>query len=107
EASARELGAEEEVLDDVEVRCEREVLEDARDAVLACDRGARERHGPPADGDLARVGTLGARDDADAGRLACPRVADHGTDLGAAQLEVDAVERPGGAVALRDPSQAR
>ena len=101
-ACRRHLGAEEEVAPDLHERHDGEVLVDGRDAVVERLPRRAEVHLLAVDLQRALVVRVQAGDDLDQGRLAGAVVAEHAGDLAGVDRQVDALERPDGAVDLAD-----
>ena len=100
EARAHGLTTEEQIRDDVAVRCEREILEHDLDAPLA--GGERVTQGDPLapDVDLPCIGSDRPAQHLHQGRLAGTVVADDGRDLTGPDLDVHVVDRRDRPVAL-------
>ena len=92
-----------DVLDDREVRAERELLEDAAQTRGAHAGDARLRHRRAVDAQLSRIGRDPAVEQADQGRFAGAVVADEADAFPRPHGEIDAVQCPDRAERLRRP----
>ena len=97
--------AQEDVLGNREVRKQPRLLVDDGDPELARTRWSGDLDSGAVKRDLAGVGLVDAGQDLDEGALAGAVFADEGVDLGRQQRQGNAVQRLGGAEALRDAHQ--
>ncbi len=102
DAAARRLDAEEDVLHHAEVRRERQLLVDHRDAGAACVQRIARRVRRTVEPHGAGVRSQGAREDGHQRALAGPVLADERADLARTHAEVHRIERHGGAERLAD-----
>jgi hypothetical protein len=98
----RELAAEEQVADHVQVVAQGKVLVDGRDAERGRAAWSVERRIVPFEADLPVVDRQDARDDLDQRGLAGTVVADQRHDLARVRLEIDLAQRLHRAEALAD-----
>ncbi len=106
EASHGEV-AERDVLGHRQGRNQAKLLRDGHDAGRDGIVRAREVAWLAGDEDVAAVGAVHAAENADQGRFPGAVLSDDGVDLAGLDVEVDAVERDGGAELLADACQAR